>query len=103
VFLNGHLQQRACHILNVSIAGVEAESLLLALGDLAVSSGSACSAESAEPSAVLRQLGRSGELARSSLRFSLARTNTAAEMTAAAAALNGAIEHLRRLSPAGVA
>lgn len=99
LLLNGHPQQRACHILNVSVAGVEAESLQLALRDLAVSSGSACHAESAEPSAVLRGLGRTGELARSSLRFSLARTNTVAEMLAAAQALEHAARQLRRLAP----
>lgn len=103
VYLNGHPQQRACHIVNVSIEAVEGESLLFALRELAVSSGSACAADDPEPSAVLRQLGRSSELARSSIRFSIGRSTTAAEVDAAAAALTRAIAHLRRLSPARVA
>lgn len=101
--LNGHPQRRACHIVNVSIEAVEGESLLFALRDLAVSSGSACTAGDREPSAVLRQLGRSSELARSSIRFSIGRSTTAAEVAAAAAALTRAVAHLRRLSPARVA
>lgn len=99
VLLNGHPERRACHILNVSVAGVEAESLQLALRELALSSGSACHADSAEPSAVLRGLGRTGELARSSLRFSLARTNTVEEMLAAGQVLEHAVRRLRRLAP----
>ena len=103
VLLNGHATRRACHILNVSVAGVEGESLLFALRDLAVSSGSACASDSDEPSAVLRHLGRPDELAQSSIRFSLGRPRTEAEIVRAAAVFKAAVAHLRRLSPAVVA
>jgi cysteine desulfurase len=103
VLLNGHESRRACHILNVSVAGVEGESLLYALSDLAVSSGSACASGSNEPSAVLRHLGRSDDLAQSSIRFSLGRPTTQGEVAQAAAIFAAAVAHLRRLSPVLVA
>ncbi len=103
VMLNGHPQRRACHVLNVSITGVEGESLLYALRRVAVSRGSACASDDAEPSPVLRCLGRPDELARSSLRFSFARTNTPAEVQFVARELSAAITHLRRIAPAGAA
>jgi cysteine desulfurase len=103
VLLNGHPTRRACHILNVSVAGVQGESLLFALRDLAVSSGSACASDSNEPSAVLRHLGRPDELAQSSIRFSLGRPTTPAEVDRAAAIFAAAVAHLRRLSPAAAA
>lgn len=102
VLLNGHPQRRACHILNISVVGAEGESLLLALRRVAISRGSACASNDAEPSPVLHHLGRSDELARSSLRFSLARTNTPAEVEFVAEELHAAIRHLRRIAPAGV-
>ncbi len=103
VLLNGHPGRRACHIVNVSVAGVEGESLMLALESLAVSSGSACAASASEPSAVLRHLGRSDALAQSSIRFSLGRGTTAAQIAGAASVFDGGVAHLRRLSPAAVA
>ena len=103
VLLNGHATRRACHILNVSVAGVEGESLLFALRDLAVSSGSACASDNDEPSAVLRHLGRPDELAQSAIRFSLGRSTMDNEVVQAAAVFRSAVVHLRRLSPAAVA
>jgi cysteine desulfurase len=103
VLLNGDAVRRACHIVNVSVAGVEGESLLFAMRELAVSAGSACASDSGEPSPVLRHLGRSDELARSSLRFSLGRTTTPGDVASAAAAFARAVGHLRRLAPGGVA
>lgn len=100
VYLNGHPQRRACHIVNVSVAGVEGESLLFALREVAISSGSACAADSDEPSAVLRLLGRSAELAQSALRFSLGRTTTAGDVANAARLFVAAVAHLRRVAPA---
>jgi cysteine desulfurase len=102
VLLNGHELRRACHIVNVSVAGVEGESLLYALGGLDVSSGSACASDSNEPSAVLRHLGRADHLAQSSIRFSLGRPTTQGEVAEAAVIFGAAVAHLRRLSPAAV-
>ena len=102
VLLNGHPTRRACHIVNVSVVGVEGESLLLALESLAVSSGSACASDTGEPSAVLRHLGRTDELAQSSIRFSIGRGTTAAQIATASAAFKAGVTHLRRLSPAVV-
>ncbi len=99
VLLNGHRSERACHILNVSVTGVDGESLQFALRGLAVSSGAACDAVSDEPSAVLRSLGRAPDLARSSVRFSLGRSTTAADVDAAAACFTDAVAHLRRIAP----
>jgi cysteine desulfurase len=104
VLLNGHATARAPHILNVTFPGVEGESLFTALPALALSTGSACNSRSAEPSFVLRALGRDSELAQSSLRFSLGRGTTEAEVDAAVAAVRRAHAALWNLSPArGVA
>ena len=103
VELNGHAVQRAPGILNVTIDGVEGESLLFELPGLAVASGSACATTSAEPSYVLRALGRSDRLAQSSLRLSLGRYTTAAEIELAIAAIQGAVRRLRAVAPRGMA
>jgi cysteine desulfurase len=103
VELNGHVEQRVPGILNVTIDGVEGESLLFELPGLAVASGSACATTSAEPSYVLRALGRSDRLAQSSLRLSLGRYTTAEEIDAAIAAIQVAIRRLRAVAPSGVA
>ncbi len=100
VLLNGPPDRRACHILSVSVTGVEGESLHFALRDLAVSAGSACATVTAEPSMVLRALGRSDELARSTVRFSVGRTTTENEIEYASATFRRAVERLRRLAPA---
>jgi len=99
VFLNGHPEQRIAGNLNVSFAFVEGESLLMALKDLAVSSGSACTSASLEPSYVLRALGREDELAHSSLRFTLGRFSTREEVDYAIARIRAQVERLRELSP----
>ena len=99
VLLNGHAARRTCHILNVSVEGVEGESLLFALADLAVSSGAACASDTDEPSAVLRSLGRPDHLAQSSVRFSVGRETTSAELDAAAAAFCDAVARLRAIGP----
>jgi len=95
VELNGDPERRVAGILNVSIDGVEGESLLCALPDLAVSSGSACASMTAEPSYVLRALGRSDRLAQSSLRLSLGRFSTRAEIETAAARIRAEVLRLR--------
>ena len=97
--LNGDPARRVAGILNVTIDGVEGESLLCALSDLAVSSGSACATATAEPSYVLRALGRSDRLAQSSLRFSLGRFTTAAEVEYATRRVATEIERLRSCAP----
>ena len=99
IHLNGEGGPRAPHILNVSFEGAEGESLRAMLGDVAVSSGSACSSATREPSFVLRALGRDDELAGSSLRFSLGRNTTAQEIEQAAARVIEAVRWLRQLSP----
>jgi cysteine desulfurase len=98
--LNGEGASRVPGILNVSFEGVEGESLVTALGLLAVSTGSACNSASEAPSYVLRALGRDTQLAQSSLRFSLGRFTTPAEIEAAIAAVCQGVRHLRALSPA---
>ncbi|HET7569783.1 MAG TPA: aminotransferase class V-fold PLP-dependent enzyme [Gammaproteobacteria bacterium] len=97
--VNGHPTQRVCGILNVSFDGVEGESLLLALQGLAVSTGSACSSAKRQPSYVLRALGRDSALAESSLRFSLGRFSTEADVDAAIGIVGKAVADLRALSP----
>jgi cysteine desulfurase len=97
---NGDPVRRVAGILNVSIDGVEGESLLYALRDLAVSSGSACASTNAEPSYVLRALGRSDRLAQSSLRLSLGRFTTDAEVDYAAGRIGEEVTRLRRGMPA---
>ena len=99
VFLNGHLERRVPHNLNVSINFVEGESLIMAVKDIAVSSGSACTSASLEPSYVLRALGRSDELAHSSMRFTLGRFTTEAEVDYTLAHLKSKVAKLREMSP----
>jgi cysteine desulfurase len=99
VYINGDDKHRLPGALNVSIAFVEGESLIMSLKDLAVSSGSACTSASLEPSYVLRALGLNDELAHSSLRFSFGRFTTDDDVDAAVAQLRTAVEKLRELSP----
>ncbi|WP_313683585.1 IscS subfamily cysteine desulfurase [Pantoea sp.] len=100
VTLNGSLEQGAPNILNISFAHVEGESLIMALKDLALSSGSACTSASLEPSYVLRAMGVEQELAHSSLRFSLGRFTTEEEIDYAIELVNKAVTRLRALMPA---
>jgi cysteine desulfurase len=99
VYLNGDAEHRVAGNLNVSFAYVEGESLIMALKDLAVSSGSACTSASLEPSYVLRAIGREDELAHSSLRFTLGRFSTEEEIDYAIAKINEQVARLRELSP----
>ncbi len=99
VFVNGSLDQRVAGNLNISFAYVEGESLMMALKDLALSSGSACTSASLEPSYVLRALGMSDELAHSSLRFTIGRFTTEEEIDYTIAHVRSAVEKLRELSP----
>jgi hypothetical protein len=97
--LNGQGAARLPAILNVSFEGVEGESLVVGLKELAISTGSACNSASAEPSYVLRALGRDTQLAQSSLRFSLGRFTTEADVDTAIAAVNREVRRLRALAP----
>ncbi|GAA3525692.1 IscS subfamily cysteine desulfurase [Zobellella aerophila] len=99
VYVNGDLEQRVPGILNISFAYVEGESLIMALKDLAVSSGSACTSASLEPSYVLRALGLNDELAHSSIRFSIGRFTTEEQIDYAVRLVNDAIGRLRDMSP----
>ena len=99
VYLNGDLERRVPGNLNVSFNFVEGESLIMALKDIAVSSGSACTSASLEPSYVLRALGRNDELAHSSLRFSIGRFTTEEDIDRTIALIEGAVRRLRDLSP----
>lgn len=99
VYVNGSLADRLPGNLNISFAYVEGESLLMALKNVAVSSGSACTSASLEPSYVLRALGVGDELAHSSIRFGLGRFNSEAEVDYVIALLGTAVERLRALSP----
>lgn len=99
VYINGDMEQRVPHNLNISFNFVEGESLIMALKDLAVSSGSACTSASLEPSYVLRALGRNDELAHSSLRFSMGRFTTEEEIDFAIEKIRANIDKLRDLSP----
>ncbi len=99
VYINGDMEQRVPHNLNISFAYIEGESMLMAIKDLAVSSGSACTSASLEPSYVLRALGRDDELAHSSIRFTLGRFNTEEEIDYAIKLLHEKIGKLRELSP----
>jgi cysteine desulfurase len=99
VYINGDLERRVPGNLNVSFAYVEGESLIMALKDLAVSSGSACTSASLEPSYVLRALGLSDELAHSSIRFSIGRFTTEEEIDYTVKLLNESISRLREMSP----
>ena len=99
VYVNGHLEHRVPHNLNVSFNFVEGESLIMAVKDIAVSSGSACTSASLEPSYVLRALGRNDELAHSSIRFTIGKYTTAEEIDYAIDLLRRKIGKLRELSP----
>ncbi|MFA6203929.1 IscS subfamily cysteine desulfurase [Gallionella capsiferriformans] len=99
VHLNGDLVQRVPHNLNLSFNFVEGESLIMAIKDVAVSSGSACTSASLEPSYVLRALGRSDELAHSSIRFTVGRFTTVEEVDYVIALMKSKIDKLRELSP----
>ena len=98
-YVNGDLKQRVPHNLNISFNFVEGESLIMAIKDVAVSSGSACTSASLEPSYVLRALGRSDELAHSSIRFTLGRFTTEEEIDYTVKLLHAKIAKLRELSP----
>ncbi|MEJ6002363.1 IscS subfamily cysteine desulfurase [Paucibacter soli] len=99
VFVNGDLKQRVPHNLNMSFNYVEGESLIMGVKGLAVSSGSACTSASLEPSYVLRALGRSDELAHSSLRMTIGRFTTVEEIDYAVSTLKDRVAKLRELSP----
>ncbi|MBF6989914.1 IscS subfamily cysteine desulfurase [Cupriavidus sp. IK-TO18] len=99
VYLNGDLEHRVPHNLNVSFNFVEGESLIMAIKDVAVSSGSACTSASLEPSYVLRALGRNDELAHSSIRFTVGRFTTEQEIDFTVELLKSKIGKLRDLSP----
>lgn len=99
VYLNGSLEQGAANILNVSFNYVEGESLIMALKDLAVSTGSACTSASMEPSYVLRAIGLNDELAHSSVRFSLGRFTTEEEIDYTIQLVQKSLSRLRELSP----
>ena len=99
VYLNGDMDQRVPHNLNVSFNYVEGESLIMAIKELAVSSGSACTSASLEPSYVLRALGRNDELAHSSIRFTLGRFTTEQEVDFAIELLKSRVGKLRDMSP----
>ena len=99
VFINGHLEKRVPHNVNASFNYVEGESLIMGIKGLAVSSGSACTSASLEPSYVLRALGRSDELAHSSLRMTIGRFTTEADIDYAVSTLQDRVAKLRELSP----
>jgi len=98
-YVNGHQERRVPHNVNISFNYVEGESLIMGVKDLAVSSGSACTSASLEPSYVLRALGRSDELAHSSLRMTIGRFTTVEDIDAAIALLQDRVARLRELSP----
>jgi cysteine desulfurase len=99
VFLNGHPEKRVPHNLNMSFNFVEGESLIMGIKGVAVSSGSACTSASLEPSYVLRALGRSDELAHSSLRMTIGRWTTEEEIDYAVQTIRDNVARLRELSP----
>lgn len=99
IYVNGDMDQRIPGNLNISFNFVEGESLIMSLKDVAVSSGSACTSASLEPSYVLRALGRSDELAHSSIRFTMGRFTTAEEVDFTIDLIRSAVEKLRELSP----
>ncbi len=99
VYLNGSLDHKVKNILNVSFNFIEGESLIMALENVAVSSGSACTSATLEPSYVLRALGRADELAHSSIRFSFGRQTTIEDIDQTADTLLDVVEKLRQLSP----
>ncbi|MEJ6667295.1 IscS subfamily cysteine desulfurase [Alcaligenes aquatilis] len=99
LYLNGTFDERVPHNLNISVDHIEGEALMMALTDLAVSSGSACTSASLEPSYVLTALGRSDQLAHSSLRLSLGRFTTEQDIDDTIAAIGRVVEQLRAISP----
>ena len=99
VVLNGHATQRHAGNVNLSFAYVEGESLLMSLKNIAVSSGSACTSASLEPSYVLRALGRPDELAHSSIRFSFGRFTTEDEVNSTLELVKDSVSQLREISP----
>jgi cysteine desulfurase len=99
VFINGNKDQRVPHNINMSFNYVEGESLIMGIKGMAVSSGSACTSASLEPSYVLRALGRSDELAHSSLRMTIGRWTTEAEIDYAIETIKTSVAKLRELSP----
>jgi cysteine desulfurase len=100
VHFNGHPQRRIAHVLNLSFEGVEGESLIFGMPGLAVSTGSACNSATQEPSYVLRALGRSDALAQGSIRFSLGKFSTTADVDYALRVVSSEVQRLRQLSPA---
>jgi cysteine desulfurase len=98
-YVNGNVQHRLPHVANISFKYVEGEGLMMAMKDLAVSSGSACTSASLEPSYVLKSLGLSDDLAHSSIRFGLGRFTTEEEVNYAVEVTKKAVTHLRELSP----
>ena len=99
IFLNGDLEHSIPNIVNISFNFVEGESMMMSLKDLAVSSGSACTSATLEPSYVLRAIGLSDELAHSSIRFSLGRYTTDEDIERVVTEVRSAVEKLRELSP----
>jgi cysteine desulfurase len=99
VYINGSWEHRLPHNLNISFNYVEGESLLMGINDIAVSSGSACTSATLEPSYVLKALGAGDDLAHSSIRFGLGRFNTVEEVDYVAAKVIDVVEKLRELSP----
>ena len=99
VFVNGSLEHRLPHNLNVSFAGLEGEALLMAVDDIAVSSGSACTSASTEPSSVLKALGLPDDLARASIRFGLGRSTTTEEIDYVSGKITSIVRRLREMSP----
>jgi cysteine desulfurase len=99
IYINGDLSNKVPHILNVSFNFIEGESLIMGLKDVAVSSGSACTSASLEPSYVLRALGRKDELAHSSIRFSFGRFTTHKDADDTVQLLLKVVDRLRELSP----
>jgi cysteine desulfurase len=98
-YVNGNKEHRLPHVANISFKYVEGEGLMMAMKDLAVSSGSACTSASLEPSYVLKGLGLSDDLAHSSIRFGLGRFTTEEEVDFAIEQTKYAVNHLRDLSP----
>jgi cysteine desulfurase len=99
VYINGTMERRLPHNLNISFAYVEGESLLMGINDIAVSSGSACTSATLEPSYVLKALGAGDDLAHSSIRFGIGRFTTEEEIDYTAAKVIDVVKKLRELSP----